>query len=240
MSGEIVKTKGIVIAIRPWSKTSHIVTWLTPDHGIVTTLIKGAMRPKSMYLGQYDLFYTCALLYYTHSKSDLHAIREVAPLNIRENLRSRWRVIILAEYIVNTARNFVPHGSESSKWFDFIENMLNEFSSDNFVSDTSTLFEHLVALEMKTLHLAGLEPDFKEMNRNEAWTPFSIERGRCGEGARTVRLSLSTVHVLTGHRSTPEALNDAIRFLGLFIAYHIDQSLDIRRTVIQLLRRTNF
>ena len=43
MAGEIIKTEGIVLAIRPWSRTSHIVTWLTPDHGCVTTLVKGAV-----------------------------------------------------------------------------------------------------------------------------------------------------------------------------------------------------
>ena len=44
MAGEIIKTEGIVLAIRPWSQTSHVVTWLTPDHGPVTTLVKGAVR----------------------------------------------------------------------------------------------------------------------------------------------------------------------------------------------------
>ncbi len=236
MSGEIIKTKGIVITIRPWSKTSHIVTWLTPDHGIVTTLIKGAVRPKSAHLGQYDLFYTCDLLYYARAKSDLHAIREVSPMNLREKLRSRWRAIILAEYIANIVRDFAPHGNEAAQWFEFIEEMLDDFCSDAFVPDAQALFEQLVSLEMKTLRLAGLEPDFSGMNRNAQWTPFSIERGRCGEGSRTVRLAPSTVHVLTGHRSTAEALNDAVRFLGLFTAYHIDQSLDVRRAVINLLR----
>ncbi len=237
MSGEIIKTEGIAIAVRPWSRTSHIVTWLTPDHGIVTTLVKGAVRPKSAHLGQYDLFYTCSLLYYAGSKSDLHALREVAPVKLREKLRTRWRTVILSQYIANIVRNFVPNGKEAEIWFNFLENMLDEFSGDGFKCTATTFFEQLVSLEMKTLHLAGLAPDFSGMNRNEPWTPFSIEHGRCGEGSRTVRLTPSTVHILTGHRSTPEALNDAVRFLGLFMAYHIDQSLDIRRTVINLLRR---
>ena len=55
MAGEIIKTQGIVLSIHPWSQTSHVVTWLTPDHGPVTTLVKGAVRTKSAFLGQYDL-----------------------------------------------------------------------------------------------------------------------------------------------------------------------------------------
>ena len=76
MAGEIIKTQGIVLTVHPWSRTSHIVTWLTPDHGPVTTLVKGAVRPKSAFLGQYDLFYTCDLLYYARATADLHALRE--------------------------------------------------------------------------------------------------------------------------------------------------------------------
>ena len=90
MAGEIIKTQGIVLAIRPWSQTSHVVTWLTPDHGPVTTLVKGAVRAKSAFLGQYDLFYRCDLLYYARASGDLHALREVTPRNLRERLRGDW------------------------------------------------------------------------------------------------------------------------------------------------------
>ena len=91
MAGEIIKTQGIVLAIRPWSQTSHVVTWLTPDHGPVTTLVKGAVRAKSAFLGQYDLFYRCDLLYYARASGDLHALREVTPRSIRTHLRGDWR-----------------------------------------------------------------------------------------------------------------------------------------------------
>ena len=89
MAGETIKTKGIVLDIHPWSRTSHVTTWLTPDHGPVTTLVKGAVRPKSSFLGQYDLFYTCELVYYARAKSELHAIREVSPLDLPRYKRTR-------------------------------------------------------------------------------------------------------------------------------------------------------
>ena len=90
MAGEIIKTQGIVLSIHPWSQTSHVVTWLTPDHGPVTTLVKGAVRTKSAFLGQYDLFYRCDLLYYARASGDLHALREVTPRNLR-GIRRRPR-----------------------------------------------------------------------------------------------------------------------------------------------------
>ena len=114
MAGEIIKTDGIVLAIHPWSRTSHIVTWLTPDHGCVTTLVKGAVRPKSAFLGQYDLFYTCDLLYYARARGDMHALRETTPRNLRESLRGRWRETAIAGYAAGLVKDLAPANGESA------------------------------------------------------------------------------------------------------------------------------
>ena len=87
MAGETVKTEATCLRISPWSRTSHVVSWLTPS-GRVATLVKGAVRPKSAFLGQYDLFYRCDLLYYARASGDLHALREVTPRNLRAHLRN--------------------------------------------------------------------------------------------------------------------------------------------------------
>ena len=113
MAGEIIKTQGIVLTVHPWSRTSHIVTWLTPDHGPVTTLVKGAVRPKSAFLGQYDLFYTCDILYYARATADLHALREVTPRTFRENLRGRWRETALAGYAAGLMKDLAPASAEA-------------------------------------------------------------------------------------------------------------------------------
>ena len=69
MAGETTKTEAICLDIRPWSRTSHVVRWMTPD-GPVTTVVKGAVRPKSAFLGQYDLNYTCEIVYYSRAKGE--------------------------------------------------------------------------------------------------------------------------------------------------------------------------
>ena len=86
MAGETVRTGAICLDIRPWSRTSHVVSWLTPT-GKVATVVKGAVRAKSQFLGQYDLNYTCDIIYYARAKGELHALRECVPLEMREGLR---------------------------------------------------------------------------------------------------------------------------------------------------------
>ncbi len=232
MAGEIIKTQGIVLAIRPWSQTSHVVTWLTPDHGPVSTLVKGAVRAKSAFLGQYDLFYRCDLLYYARASGDLHPLREVTPCNLREHLRGDWRATALAGYAADLVKDLAPANAEAAAWFSFLDALLTR------LENTGGSLQELVRLEMEILQLAGWAPDFSNMDPHAEWTPFAIDLGRCGEGARTVRLSPRTVAVLTrpdapGHAL--ETVKDAVRFLGVFLSYHIERPPDIRRALVSLI-----
>jgi DNA repair protein RecO (recombination protein O) len=110
----IVKTTALALRIIPYSETSQIVTWLTASEGRLSTLVKGARRPKSWFLGQYDLFYTCELLYYARSRTQLHVARECAPLATRTALRADWRAAAAASYACDLlARVTVPGGEEA-------------------------------------------------------------------------------------------------------------------------------
>lgn len=229
MAGEIIKTRGIVLAIHPWSRTSHIVAWLTPDHGVVSTHVKGAVRSKSAFLGQYDLFYTCDLLYYARASGDLHALREVTPVNLREHLRGNWRSTALAGYAADLMRNLAPPSGESSAWFNFL---------DDFLDSLTGTRASLVRLEMEVLRLAGLSPDFSGRDLAAEWSPFAVDLGRYGNGTRVIRLSPHTVTAL--HRpdaatTSADALADAVRFLGIFLAFHLERPPDVRRIVVSLL-----
>lgn len=244
MAGEIIKTEGIVLAIRPWSRTSHIVTWLTPDHGCVTTLVKGAVRSKSAFLGQYDLFYTCDLLYYARATADLHALRETAPRVMRESLRGRWRETALAGYAAGLVKDLAPANGESAAWFTFFDSLLTRLEctgTSQFVATAhsyASALKELVRLEMEILKLAGWLPDFSGMDPRTDWTPFAIDHGRCGDGTRTVRLSPRTVAVLTrpdAPNYAYETVEDAVRFLGVFLSYHLDTPPDVRRSLVALI-----
>ena len=218
-----------MLAIHPWSRTSHVVAWLTPDHGVVSTLVKGAVRPKSAFLGQYDLFYACDLLYYARASGDLHALREVAPRNLRERLRGRWRETALAAYAADLVRDLAPPDSESAAWYAFL---------DGFLDAVDGTPAGLVRLEMQLLGLAGLAPDFSGVDPSAPWSPFSVDRGRVGAGSRTVRLSPRTVAALQrpdAATTKEDALADAVRFLGVFLAFHLDTPPDVRRGVLRLL-----
>ena len=234
MAGETQKTAALVLDIRPWSRTSHIVTWLTPERGPIATIVKGAVRPKSAFLGQYDLFYTCELVYYVRAKGELHAIREVAPVNAREYLRGRFRATALASYASYLVKEHCPHSSEADEWYGFLGGFLDGLEGD------FDFGRKMVSLEMAFLEMAGLSPDFSGADFSAEVIPFSIGLGRAGTGAKTLQLPSGAARLVAAGaecadtESSAADITAAIRFLGLFMRYHIDMPPDIRRNTLQL------
>ena len=234
MAGETQKTAALVLDIRPWSRTSHIVTWLTPERGPIATIVKGAVRPKSAFLGQYDLFYTCELVYYVRAKGELHAIREVAPVNAREYLRGRFRATALASYASYLVKEHCPHSSEADEWYGFLGGFLDGLEGD------FDFGRKMVSLEMAFLEMAGLSPDFSGADFSSEVVPFSIGLGRAGTGAKTLQLPSGAARLVAAGaecadtESSAADITAAIRFLGLFMRYHIDMPPDIRRNTLQL------
>ncbi len=240
MAGEIIKTRAAVLDIRPFSRTSHIVTWLTDGHGVVATLVKGATRPKSQFLGQYDLHYTCDLLYYASSSGELHAIREVVPLEMRDALRGRWRETCLAGYAAGLAKELCPGGAESSAWFSFHTALLDRLSSPK---PQENLPLALLETELEILSMAGLRPDFTSHEADAPYYPFAVDMGRIGEGTRTVRISPSTLKLLLeaqrGRANGPmetETTLAALRVTGVFMGWHLDRPAEIRRSLLSAWR----
>ena len=234
MAGETQKTAALVLDIRPWSRTSHIVTWLTPERGPIATIVKGAVRPKSAFLGQYDLFYTCELVYYVRAKGELHAIREVAPVNAREYLRGRFRATALASYASYLVKEHCPHSSEADEWYGFLGGFLDGLEGD------FDFGRKMVSLEMAFLEMAGLSPDFTGADFSAEVVSFSIGLGRAGTGAKTLQLPSGAARLVAAGaecadtESSAADITAAIRFLGLFMRYHIDMPPDIRRNTLQL------
>lgn len=229
MSGETVKTEAICLDVRPWSRTSQIVSWLTPG-GKVLTVVKGAARAKSLFLGQYDLNYTCEIVYYARAKGEMHALRDCLPVDLREGLRADYRALALAGYFRWLVANLAPHGPECQGWYALLSRALTDLRP-NVTS--------LISFELSVLSLAGLEPDFSGYDRQAEWSVFSLETGSFGnENGRSVRVSREVAAYL-GHPArnvgNPQIPLDAARVIGVFYQFHLDCASDVRRTVLGLL-----
>jgi DNA repair protein RecO (recombination protein O) len=91
-------TQATLIRLTRLTDTSLIVHWFTEDHGLVKTVARAALRPKSIFAGRLDLFFSGEISYQHSKRGELHALREVAIRHWREGLRKNYSATLLAGY----------------------------------------------------------------------------------------------------------------------------------------------
>ena len=247
----IRKTEAVVLRIHPFSNTSQMVVWLTQEGFRLPTAVKGAVRPKSAFLGQYDLFQTCELLYYTRTRDGVYIPRECCTLRRRDNLRVNWRAEHVASWCAALADLTATSDVPMPELYRLLDRTLTQL--DAFDSAPPPLF--LAQFETRLLCLAGLRPNFSGPGASavaEAGAQprirFNLVEGCLAEpppetpdGAAgrpppnrdpTLTLSPEIIALFTQLADAPEAeplpaapsagaLTGLLRFLGLFIRFHL-------------------
>lgn len=94
----VESTSGTITRLTRFSDTSVIVHWFTGTHGLVKTVAKGALRPKSPFAGKLDLFFESDIVFQPSRGGDLHHLREAFPRDFRANLRKTHATLSLAAY----------------------------------------------------------------------------------------------------------------------------------------------
>lgn len=250
----IVQTPAIVLRHAPVSNTSRRVLWYTRDCGKVSTIIKGSQRPKSWFLGQYDLFYTCDLVFYPRARRTLYAVRECAPLHMRPELRVRWRAACAASYACDLTDQCTAREQPQPTVFHLLDRFLSLIARSDAIENLIYWFE------LKMLEQTGLAPRLesclacgKPLARGIA--RFSVDRGglvcgRCQSGGReTFQLSLDAIGILrnwqksrrasaaASTRCTIKQDREINKLLDLFLRYHLDHPLTSRQTAFAWLKQ---
>lgn len=222
---ELKKTDAICLRISPWSRTSHVVSWLTPE-GLLSTVVKGAERPKSMFLGQYDLNYTCELVYYARGFREARALRECSPLVFRSPLREDWRSMLVSDRFRYLAGLFAHEGPDAAAWFALLARHLDRLSEN--AGKPQEKRENLLALlldfEIETLSLGGLRPEIMLSEGS-----FSLR------GERKMNVSREVVKCISAplKEKNIQILLDTARVIGVFYTFHVEKGVEGRRQILQ-------
>jgi len=253
---QVEKTEAIVLRVNPYSRTSQIVTWLSPTHGNLATLIKGACRARSAFLGQLDRFYTCELLFYARERNGLHIARECAPLNARKELRSRWRACACAAYLCDLASRTTTRGGHQTGVYQLLGAAL-----DGLCTEGASL-EALLWFELRLAHELGLAPQLARCascsrpiagTRREdfAWDRGGVLCSRCTpahRGAPALRLGPDILAILRRwQQCTSTRAAVAVRctlnqqavcreVVGMFLQYYLDLQPEGRDVAIATIR----
>ena len=194
---------GIILRTRPLTETRLIVNWLTPEFGRISTVAKGARRPKSPFAGKLDLFYAADFSFHRSRRSDLHTLREVKLRETHLALRHELAYLQQAVYCAKLVEQATETETPLPAVFDLLSAVLAHLPKQ--LPQPQTLF----AFEIKLLHELGLAPDVTQgqltPGGKQIVGAFSV-----GDWPAVARLKLSEAQVL-----------ELRHFLHGFLIFHL-------------------
>jgi DNA repair protein RecO (recombination protein O) len=252
------KTQAIVLRVAPVTETSRVVNWMTDEAGRVSTIIKGSQRPKSLFLGQYDLFYTCELIFYPTPRAELFVARECSPVKRRDRFRSDWRAAAGASYLADLVAQTTQINAPYHALFQLLDGGLDT------LAERGVRPEWLFWFELEFMKRIGLAPRLDAcvgcqrplVHGGGARLQISHARGGllcadCADkagaaGGAPIRPDVLAIlaswqpagaeRIALNTRCTPAQQEEIDRLLGLFLRYHLDLRLPSRDTALALIK----
>jgi DNA repair protein RecO (recombination protein O) len=146
------QTQGIVLRLHPFSETSLIVRWLTPDLGRIATLARGSLRPKSPLRGRLDLCYWAQLTIVLSRRGTLHTLKEVALRETFPLFRHHYTALRHAAYGVQLIERATEPDTPLPGLFELLRDFLQTLAQHG----PDTL--RVLALELRLLAWSGQAP----------------------------------------------------------------------------------
>ena len=134
-------SSGLILRTRPFSETSMVVHWLTPDLGRIATLAKGALRPKSPFRGKLDLYYQGDFSFERSRRSELHFLREVKIREMNTTLRYELGYLQQASYCTALFEQATETETPLPVVFDLLFSMLHAILQAPPQNQTTLAFE---------------------------------------------------------------------------------------------------
>lgn len=147
---------GIILRLRPLTETSLIVLWLTRDAGRISTVAKGARRPKSQFAGKLDLYFEADLSYSRHRQSTLHNLREVGVRDTHSLLRRELGWLHQAAYASRLIEQHTEEETPLGPVFDLFAGFIKSLPA------RSPFPAMILSFELKMLALLGWPPDLEK------------------------------------------------------------------------------
>jgi DNA repair protein RecO len=197
------RTTGVVLRVYPFSDTSLIVRWLTSDFGRISTIAKGARRPKSAFRGKLDLFYTLEFVFRRSRQSDLHTLQDVSLLATHEILRRDLGRLDQAAYCAALIEQTTEIETPLPGLFTLFTDVLRS------LSDRPPQPHTILAFELKLLATLGLAPQAEKLSISaESKEAFRF-------------LSAEDWHTIGQTVLTAAQIRELRQFLHGFLIYHL-------------------
>ena len=199
----IYSITGLILRTRPLTETSLIVNWLTPDFGRISTVAKGARRPKSPFLGKLDLFYDADFTFSRSRRSDLHTLREVSLRDTHAAIRRELGYLQQASYAAALIEQTTETETPVPEIFELVRGFLNHLPKQ------PPQPRSIYGFELKLLNVLGLKPD--------------LSGSRLTGGTREIVRALleNDWRAITQLKSTVVQAKELRQFLHGYLIFHL-------------------
>jgi DNA repair protein RecO (recombination protein O) len=141
----VQSTPAILLRKHRLTESSLIVHWLTPAHGRIKTVAKGALRPKNKFSGVLDLFHHCEIQFQPARTGDLHGLRDAALLESFPGLRTEMQRVALAAYGIELLERFTESETPVPELYDLLLRALRYLNANPATQKALRHFESELA-----------------------------------------------------------------------------------------------
>lgn len=194
---------GIILRTRPLTETSLIVNWLTPTLGRISTVAKGARRPKSPFAGKLDLFYEADFNFARSRRSELHTLREVRLHHPHPALRVELGYLQQASYCAALIEQTTESETPLPEIHELFAGLLHHLPAQ------PPQPRSVYAFELKLLTALGLFPDLDQTKLTPA-TQTLLESLRAGSWSKLNQLA-----------PTANQVKELRQFLHGYLIFHL-------------------
>ncbi len=150
------KTEGIVLRVVDFSETSCIVTWMTRDFGKITTMAKGARRPKSPFEAAIDVLAICRVVFLRKTSGAMSLLTEAKLERRFRSSATNLKQLYAGYYVVELLNILTDEGDSNPELFESAVAAIQLIDSDQI--NDSQLSLSLLKFELKALNLLGHQP----------------------------------------------------------------------------------
>ncbi len=212
----IERAHGLILRTRPFTETSLIVNWLTPELGRISTVAKGARRQKSTFRGKLDLFYEAEFSFTRSRRSELHTLSEVGLTETHPALRRELGYVQQASYCAALIEQTTEKETPLPSIFELMRSFLTA------LPQRPPQPRNIFAFELKLLGQLGLQPDAKE-SRLQAETQKLVDV-----------LTDSDWDRIAGLKATAAQAAELRQFLHGYLIYHLGKFPKSRADAVSL------
>ncbi|HFQ89968.1 MAG TPA: DNA repair protein RecO [Desulfobulbus sp.] len=152
-------TRGIVLSIAPHAESDKLVTFYSPDTGLVTGIAKGAKRSKHRFVNKLEEFTLLSILYRPSRTGGLLFLSEAGLDNAFLSLRSEYPRYTTAMFVAELVLRFTREHDPDPEIFTLLHWALFSLDSGIRPARIAALFQ------VRLLDLAGYRPQLDGCGR---------------------------------------------------------------------------